>query len=213
MVPDGVTVVAALHTVSAPELADPDADLDEDVLICGDRKADKAKVARLIEAIAGLRAVNAGAARDGADRRAADADADLDQRPLQGPRRDPDHRPARRRPLGSEHRDVALLAGGTGGAKLAAGLQDLVGDRPRGDRRTPPTTSRSTASTSPPTPTWSPTGSPARSTRSAAGASTTTPSPSTSGSSSSARPAGSGSPTATSRPASTAPTSSPRAGP
>ena len=53
-------MVAALHTVSAPTLADLDADLDEDVLLCGDRKADKAKVARLIEAIAGLRAVNAG---------------------------------------------------------------------------------------------------------------------------------------------------------
>ena len=45
MVPDGVTVVAALHTVSAPVLGDPDAELDEDVLICGDRKADKARVA------------------------------------------------------------------------------------------------------------------------------------------------------------------------
>ena len=60
MVPDGVTVVAALHTVSAPNLADTGTDLDEDVLLCGDRKADKAKVARLIEEIAGLRAVNAG---------------------------------------------------------------------------------------------------------------------------------------------------------
>jgi NADPH-dependent F420 reductase len=61
MVPDGVTVVSALHTVSAPVLGDPEAELDEDVLICGDRKADKAKVARLVEAIPGLRAVNAGA--------------------------------------------------------------------------------------------------------------------------------------------------------
>ena len=60
MVPDGVTVVAALHTVSAPSLGDPEAELDEDVLICGDRKADKARVARLIELIPGLRAVNAG---------------------------------------------------------------------------------------------------------------------------------------------------------
>src|SRR5207237_301996 len=48
MVPDGVTVVAALHTVSAPMLGDPDEDLDEDVLICGDRKADKARVARIV---------------------------------------------------------------------------------------------------------------------------------------------------------------------
>jgi 8-hydroxy-5-deazaflavin:NADPH oxidoreductase len=61
MVPEGVTVVAALHTVSAAVIADPDADLDEDVLICGDRKADKAQVARVVELIPGLRAINAGA--------------------------------------------------------------------------------------------------------------------------------------------------------
>jgi NADPH-dependent F420 reductase len=60
MTPDGVTVVAALHTVSAPTLNDPAEDLDEDVLVCGERKADKARVAALIEAIPGLRAVNAG---------------------------------------------------------------------------------------------------------------------------------------------------------
>ncbi len=60
MVPDGVTVVSALHTVSASALAGGD-ELSEDVLICGDRKADKARVARLIERIDGLRAVNAGA--------------------------------------------------------------------------------------------------------------------------------------------------------
>ena len=100
MVPDGVTVVAALHTVGAPTLADTEAELGEDVLVCGDRKADKARVARLIELIPGLRAVNAGAAGDGPHRRAADADADLGQHPLQGPRRDPPHRFARRRPLG-----------------------------------------------------------------------------------------------------------------
>lgn len=60
MVPDGVTVISALHTVSAKRLAEGDR-LDEDILICGDRKADKARVARLIEQIEGLRAVNAGA--------------------------------------------------------------------------------------------------------------------------------------------------------
>jgi 8-hydroxy-5-deazaflavin:NADPH oxidoreductase len=60
MVPDGVTVVAALHTVSAPRLAEGQAELDEDVLVCGDRKADKTRVAALIELIPGLRAVNAG---------------------------------------------------------------------------------------------------------------------------------------------------------
>ncbi len=61
MVPDGVTVVSALHTVGAPTLADPDVELDEDVLVCGDKKKDKAPVARLIERIEGLRAVNGGA--------------------------------------------------------------------------------------------------------------------------------------------------------
>lgn len=61
MVPDGVTVVSALHTVGASNLGDPEVALDEDVLICGDRKDDKARVARLIEAIEGFRAVNAGA--------------------------------------------------------------------------------------------------------------------------------------------------------
>jgi len=60
MVPDGVTVVAALHTVGAPTLADLESPLGEDVPVCGDRKADKARVARLIELIPGLRAVNAG---------------------------------------------------------------------------------------------------------------------------------------------------------
>jgi NADPH-dependent F420 reductase len=61
MVPEGVTVIAALHTVGAPTLADLDAELDEDVPLCGDRKADKARVARLIELIPGLRPINAGA--------------------------------------------------------------------------------------------------------------------------------------------------------
>jgi NADPH-dependent F420 reductase len=60
MVPEGVAVVAALHTVGAPSLGDAEVALDEDVLVCGDRKADKAKVASLIELIGGLRAVNAG---------------------------------------------------------------------------------------------------------------------------------------------------------
>ena len=60
MVPEGVRVVSALHTVSAPLLADPEHQLDEDVLVCGDRKADKATVAGLIEKIEGLRCVNAG---------------------------------------------------------------------------------------------------------------------------------------------------------
>jgi len=61
MVPEGVTVVAAMHTLAAPSLASLDAELGEDVLVCGDKKTDKARVARLIELIPGLHAVNAGA--------------------------------------------------------------------------------------------------------------------------------------------------------
>ncbi len=60
MVPEGVIVVAALHTVSAEALRDPEAELDEDVLLCGDRKADKARVAQIVQLVPGLRAVNAG---------------------------------------------------------------------------------------------------------------------------------------------------------
>ncbi len=60
MVPDGVTVISAFHTVHAVALAEGD-QLDEDILICGDRKADKVRVAQLVERIDGLRAVNAGA--------------------------------------------------------------------------------------------------------------------------------------------------------
>jgi 8-hydroxy-5-deazaflavin:NADPH oxidoreductase len=60
MVGKEVTVVSALHSISAPSLADLEADLDEDVLVCGDRKADKARVAEIIELIPGLRTVNAG---------------------------------------------------------------------------------------------------------------------------------------------------------
>ncbi|MEA2155953.1 MAG: 8-hydroxy-5-deazaflavin:NADPH oxidoreductase [Solirubrobacteraceae bacterium] len=60
MVPEGVTVVSALHTVSAAALRDLDHDLDEDVLMAGDRRADKRRAAGLIDAIDGLRCVDCG---------------------------------------------------------------------------------------------------------------------------------------------------------
>ncbi len=60
MVPDGVTVVSALHTVSAVTLANIDADHDEDILVCSDDKEAKAKAAALIELIPGLRPVDGG---------------------------------------------------------------------------------------------------------------------------------------------------------
>ena len=122
-------VVAALHTVSAPSLGDPDAELDEDVLICGDRKADKARVARLIELIPGLRAVNAGAlemARIVEQLTPLLISINVRYKAHAGIRitglaATSDHW------VGASSVRVALLAGGTGGAKLAAGMQDLVG--------------------------------------------------------------------------------------
>ena len=60
LVPDGVVVVSALHTVSAAMLADPGHSFDEDVLVCGDDREGKKTASQLIEAIEGLRAVDAG---------------------------------------------------------------------------------------------------------------------------------------------------------
>jgi NADPH-dependent F420 reductase len=60
MVPEGVTVVSALHTIGAPVLNDLDLELDEDVLVAGDSGDAKRRVAELIAAIPGLRPVNAG---------------------------------------------------------------------------------------------------------------------------------------------------------
>jgi 8-hydroxy-5-deazaflavin:NADPH oxidoreductase len=60
MVPDGVAVVSAFHTVSAGLLSDLDHQLDEDVLICGDRREDKRRLAELVQRIDGLRPVDCG---------------------------------------------------------------------------------------------------------------------------------------------------------
>jgi 8-hydroxy-5-deazaflavin:NADPH oxidoreductase len=60
MAPEGVRVVSAFHTVSAALLSDLDHELDEDVLVCGDRREDKAKLTELVNRIAGLRAVDCG---------------------------------------------------------------------------------------------------------------------------------------------------------
>jgi 8-hydroxy-5-deazaflavin:NADPH oxidoreductase len=60
MVPDGVRVVSALHTISATILGDLDHQLDEDILVCGNRKADKQVAIELIERIDGLRCVDCG---------------------------------------------------------------------------------------------------------------------------------------------------------
>jgi len=60
LVPDGVKVVSALHTVSAASLTDLDDDLAQDVLVCGDAREDKRRAALLIERIGGLRCVDCG---------------------------------------------------------------------------------------------------------------------------------------------------------
>jgi 8-hydroxy-5-deazaflavin:NADPH oxidoreductase len=60
MVPEGVTVVSALHTVSAPVFGDLDAELDEDVLVAGDSEDAKRRVAEVIARIPGLRPVDCG---------------------------------------------------------------------------------------------------------------------------------------------------------
>jgi len=60
MAPPGVRVVSALHTVSAPLLSDLGHTLDEDVLVCGDSRADRQVVVDLVERIDGLRGVHAG---------------------------------------------------------------------------------------------------------------------------------------------------------
>ena len=60
MVPDGVRIVSALHTVSAASLSDLEHPLDQDVLVCGDVRGDKAEAALLLQKIAGLRCVDCG---------------------------------------------------------------------------------------------------------------------------------------------------------
>ena len=94
MVPDGVTVISALHTVSAPSLAEgasarrgrPGLRGQEGAEGAG-RPADRAD--------RGTAAGERRPARDGPHRRDADPDADLGQRPLQDPRRDQADRAAR----------------------------------------------------------------------------------------------------------------------
>jgi hypothetical protein len=61
LVPAGVHVVSALHTVSAASLTDLEHPLAQDVLLCGDVYEAKCAAARLIQRIAGLRCVDCGA--------------------------------------------------------------------------------------------------------------------------------------------------------
>ena len=60
VVPPGIGVVSALHTVAASKLHDFDHPLEQDVLVCGDSAADKRVVAGLLERIPGFRCVDCG---------------------------------------------------------------------------------------------------------------------------------------------------------
>jgi len=60
MVPEGVRVVSGLHTVSAASLTDLEHPLEQDVLLCGDKRDDKREAAGLIEQIPGLRCIDCG---------------------------------------------------------------------------------------------------------------------------------------------------------
>jgi NADPH-dependent F420 reductase len=60
MVPEGVRVVSALHTVSAASLTDLEHPLEQDVLLCGDSRDDKRDAARLLELVEGVRCVDCG---------------------------------------------------------------------------------------------------------------------------------------------------------
>ena len=86
----------------------------------GDDRDAKRRVAELIALIHGLRPVNAGTLEMSRLVEGADPAADLGEHPQQDPRGHQAHRPARRA------LEVALLSGGTGGAKLARGLLDVA---------------------------------------------------------------------------------------
>lgn len=60
MVPAGVPVVAAFHSLSAEALGKLDEDVDCDALICGDSADAKRTVTELAETIPGVRAIDAG---------------------------------------------------------------------------------------------------------------------------------------------------------
>jgi NADPH-dependent F420 reductase len=60
LVPDGVSVVAGLHTVAASHLADLGHAFEEDALLCGDDGDAKTRVAELLRRIPGLRPIDAG---------------------------------------------------------------------------------------------------------------------------------------------------------
>ena len=59
-VPEGVAIVAGLHTISAHALADLDHAVESDVLLCSDDDEAKRRIGDLIETVEGMRWVDAG---------------------------------------------------------------------------------------------------------------------------------------------------------
>jgi NADPH-dependent F420 reductase len=57
---EGSAVVSGFHTVSAELLEEPGAEVDEDVLLCGDDPEAKARIGELVERIPGLRWIDCG---------------------------------------------------------------------------------------------------------------------------------------------------------
>lgn len=66
-VPDGVPVVGAFHNVPAGRLADPDAELGFDVAVVGDEAEAKKTVRTLVDAVDGIRPVDAGGLANAAE--------------------------------------------------------------------------------------------------------------------------------------------------
>ena len=94
MAPEGVRVVSA-PAHRQRRLADrPRPPLDQDVLLCGDARADKREAAALIERIDGLRCVDCGRLEMARITESLTAMLIARQLPLQGPRRHPPHGPA-----------------------------------------------------------------------------------------------------------------------
>jgi len=60
LVPRGVGVVSALHTVAASHMQDLEHDFEQDVLVCGDDADAKRSVADLLQRIPGMRCIDCG---------------------------------------------------------------------------------------------------------------------------------------------------------
>ena len=153
MAPRGVTVVSALHTVSAAALSDPPIEMDEDVLMAGDDRKAKDDVAELIRRIPGLRPVDCG------DLEIARILEQLTPLLISVNKRHKiKHSGIRITGLDSPFDRPALRRHGR---RQAGARACSTRSAPTGSRwsRTPATTSPPSGCTSPPTPTSSPTGS------------------------------------------------------